>query len=530
MTCSTQLPGQRLLHEFFLFDKRLHMSRAALLLLVLPTVISTVGARPARSQQVAVMAPPELDSLRPHIRHLLDSTHAPSLTVAVAHHGKIVWEEGFGAADLAHHLPATPNTLYSMASISKPITATGLMTLVEHGTVRLDHAANDYLGRGKITGLAGDAREATVERVMSHTAGLPLHYRFFYEGGTEVRPSMDEAIARYGIIVYPPGRVYNYANLDYGIVEQMIAHTSGESYERYMRRAVFEPLGMTRTAIGSGHGLTGAATRYDDSLKAIPFYDFDHRGASAVWTTAHELVRFGMFHLRDHLADEKPILADSTIVGMEQARTPGDTAHGYALGWGVDDDHGYRRVSHTGGMPGVATRLDLYPSQDLAVVVLGNQANPLPSIVASEIENVLLPGRAREVMAERAAQQGRPREAFVAPPELVGDWSGTVRTYQGIVPIALRVKADEVLVRFGGPEALWTLLNRAGYGNQLLGGQFVGTIPTADATRHPHNIGMSLWYGDGELRGWVAAIATNRPIAGAVSSYAELTKQSVTRE
>ena len=117
MTCSTQLPGQRLLHESFLFDKRLHMGRAALLLLALPTVVSMVGARPARSQQVAVMAPPELDSLRPHIRHLLDSTHAPSLTVAVAHHGKIVWEEGFGSADLAHHLPATPNTLASSGPV-----------------------------------------------------------------------------------------------------------------------------------------------------------------------------------------------------------------------------------------------------------------------------------------------------------------------------------------------------------------------------------------------------------------------------
>jgi CubicO group peptidase (beta-lactamase class C family) len=455
---------------------------------------------------------------------LLDSLHAPSIAVAVAQHGKIIWEEGFGLADIARHSPATPNTLYSMASISKPITATGPMTLVQRGTVRLDHPANEYLGRGKLTGLAGDAREATVERVMSHTAGLPLHYRFFYEGGDEKRPTMDDAIARYGIIVYPPGKVYNYANLDYGIVEQIIAHTTGESYETYMHRAVFAPLGMQRTAIGTGRGLTDAAIRYDDSLKAIPFYDFDHRGASAVWTTADELLRFGMFHLRDHLPDEKAILADSMILGMQHARTPGDTAHGYGLGWGLDDDHGYRRVSHTGGMPGVATRLDLYPTEDLAVVVLENQSSALPHIIASQIENVLLPGRAQAIVAERASQQGQPRSLAV-PTELVGEWAGTVRTYQGTFPIALRVKPDQILVRLGGPGSLWTLVNRAGYDNQLLGGQFVGTIPTADAMRHQHNVGMSLWYADGMLRGWVAAIATNRPVAGAVSSYAELTRQ-----
>ena len=494
--------------------------------LLLVAVIAGAFAAPAAAQQVGVAAPATLDSLRPRIRRLIDSLHAPSLAIAVAQHGTIIWEEGFGYADIARKIPATPNTLYSMASISKPITATGLMTLVERGKIHLDHPANEYLGRGKITGYAADAREATVERVMSHTAGLPLHYRFFYDGFAEKRPSMDDAIARYAIVVFPPGKVYNYANLDYGLVEEMIAHASGESYESYMRRAVFAPLGMPRTAIGTGRGLTGAAVRYDDSLQAVPFYDFDHRGASAVWTTAHELVRFGMFHMHDHLPNQKQILADSTITAMQHARTPGDTAHAYGLGWGLDDDHGYRKVQHTGGMPGVATVLDLYPSQDLAVVVLGNQSNPLPFIIASQIENVLLPGRAQAIVAERATQQGRSRTPFAAPAELVGDWSGTVRAYDRTLPIAVRVKNDEVLVRLGsGQDALWTLLNRPRYENQMLEGQFVGNVPTEDALRYQHNLALSLWNADGKLRGFVASVATNRPVGGAVSSYAELTKQ-----
>ena len=502
-------------------------SRNRLALIAAFTALTlTAVQRPVTAQQVAVAPPTALDTLRPTIRQMMERAHAPSIAVAVAQHGKILWEEGFGFADVARRLPATPNTLYSMASISKPITATGLMTLVQRGAIGLGSPANDYLGRGKITGLAGPARDATVERVMSHTAGLPLHYRFFYEGGDEARPTMDEAIARYGIIVYPPGRVYNYANLDYGIVEQMIAHTTGESYETYMRRAVFSPLGMPRTAIGTGRGLTSAAIRYDDSLKAISFYDFDHRGASAVWTTAHELLRFGMFHLRDHLSDEKAILADSTILEMERARTPGDTAHAYGLGWGLDDDHGYRRVSHTGGMPGVATRLDLYPSEDLAVVVLTNQSSPLPTTIASAIENVLLRGRGDSIVAERAAQQGRSRSTFAPTADLVGDWVGTLRTYQGTIPMTIRVKSDEVLVRLGGSDALWSLVNRPSLQDQLLGGQFLGDIPTPDAMRHPHVLGMSVWYAEGKLRGWVAAMATNRPIAGAVSSYAELTRQT----
>ena len=466
--------------------------------------------------------------VRDSIRVIMQRLHAPSVSVAVAEHGHIVWEEGFGWADVDQRIPATPNTLYSMASISKPMTATALMTLAQRGAVDLGRPANDYLGASKITGLAGSASEATVMRVMSHTAGLPLHYRFFYEGGATPGPNMDEAIARYGIVSLPAGQVYSYSNLGYGILEQIVAKQSKGSFEAYIHDAVFAPLGMPRTALGTGRGLERAAVRYDDSLKAIPYYDFDHRGASAVWTTAHELARFGMFHLRDHLPDQRPILSDSVLLDMQQVRTPGDTAHGYGLGWIIDDDHGFRRVAHTGGMPGVSTVLSLYPAQDLVVVALGNQSNPLPSRAAQEITAAILPGYRARLTDDRARQQAGDqdpaRQDFSAPANLQGDWTGTVRTYQGAVPIALRVKDDEVLVRLGGSRALWTLLNRPAFRSGLLQGQFVGTIPTDDARRYPHTLSIAWLLAEDKLRGWIAAVATDIPVSGAVSSYAELTR------
>ena len=140
-------------------------------------------------------------AIEARIRRLLDSTGTPSVAVAVGRQGKILWEAGFGYADLANKVPATAATLYSLASISKPITATGLMTLVERGKVNLDRPVNDYLRTGQITGLAGPASEATVRRVMSHTAGLPLHARFFYQGGADPRPTKKEAIDRY-VVTY----------------------------------------------------------------------------------------------------------------------------------------------------------------------------------------------------------------------------------------------------------------------------------------------------------------------------------------
>jgi hypothetical protein len=261
-------------------------------------------------------------------------------------------------------------------------------------------------------------------------------------------------------------------------------------------------------------------------LKPVAFYDFDHRGASAVYTSAHELVRFGMFHLKDHLRDQQRVLKDATIDDMHRRYTPGDTtASGYGLGWGIDDDNGYRRVSHTGGMPGVNTALNLYPTEDVAIVVLANQSGRLPFDIAQDIASVILPGYGAKLAESRARARQAPRQAFAAPSDLIGEWRGTIRTYQGTVPITLLVKSDDVHVRMGGDRELWTVLNNVSFRNGLLNGQFAGTIPTDDARLHPHNIGVSLWLKDGTLRGWGAAQSTNDPVAGAVSSYVELTKK-----
>src|SRR5207248_664015 len=122
---------------------------------------------------------------------------APSLAVAVARDGEIVWEEGFGWADRAARIPADAHTPYSLASISKPVTATAMMVLVERGKVDLDQPVESYLRGCHLNARAGSAEEATVRRVANHTAGLPLHYQFFYEDEPYLRPAMAETMRRY---------------------------------------------------------------------------------------------------------------------------------------------------------------------------------------------------------------------------------------------------------------------------------------------------------------------------------------------
>ena len=462
---------------------------------------------------------------RAEIQRQLTSTGVSSIAVAAAKDGKIVWEEGFGLADRETKRPATANTMYSLASISKPFTATGLMTLRQQGKIDIDRPANDYLGKGKLTGLAGPANEATVKRVMSHTAGLPLHYQFFYADKSDHPPPMDVTIARYGNLVFAPGSIYEYSNLGFGIIDHIIELTSGQPYADYMRTHVFDPLGLTHTSVDVPPSLAQyAATRYDEHQQPIPFYTFDHRGASAIYSSAHDLVRFAMFHLKDHLAGQKAILPDSTIDRMHVAVPPAK----YGLGFDVSDDMGMVRYSHTGGMPGVATFMNLYPTENVAVVVLTGTGANLGRI-AQDIAAALIPRYADTLAVRRAnanagGRGGRGNQAPSDFEHVAGDWVGTVRTWQTTVPFRITIGADgATTAMLGGAPVPVT---RAAFRDDQLTGQFTGTMPNDDTKRAPYTLTMKLLLVDGVLKGEVTAIGADAGVIYyALSGYGELKKQ-----
>lgn len=213
---------------------------------------------------ILLPAQDQFESIRSSIRAKMQDRNVPSIAVAVAQGNRIVWEQAFGWADREKRIPADENTMYSLASISKPLTATALMTLVRAGKVDLDKPLDDYLGAVKVRARVGNAKDATVRRVANHTSGLPEYFQFFYENEAWRAPSMDETIMRYGNLVTAPGERFQYSNLGYGLLDDVIARISGRSYADYMRHEVFLKLGMTRSAVGIDPALHAfEATRYD---------------------------------------------------------------------------------------------------------------------------------------------------------------------------------------------------------------------------------------------------------------------------
>jgi len=466
--------------------------------------------------------PDRFSKVRAMIQDVLQKGGAPSLSIAVAEKGNVVWEESFGYADRGKKTVATPDSLYALASISKSMTATGLMVLAERGRLDLDKPVNDYLGEAKLVWPAGDAAQATVKRMIYLEAGMPMHWNIFPTSEPERPPARDESIRRYGIIVNEPGQEYVYSNFAYGVLDQVIARVSGRSYAQFMSEEVFKPLAMSRTAVHVPPELaTFTVQNYDEAGKPLPVLAYDHDGASAVYASVHDLIRFGLFHLKSRVPGQKPILRESSLDRLHtpselraEGESIGDARMG--MGWGVLDLAGVRFVIASGSAPGTMSRLTLIPASNVAVALLCNASLP-DEFALWKIEWETFAALVPDFPVRPEIPENK-IPAFEPPRELLGEWEGSVRTYQGTLPLKLSVRsAQEISIeldgRPGAPILINTPLGPIGFQKGWLSGLFSASIPTGDAQRSPHVVFLRLKLQGDVLAGTVSAVAIDKTFA-----------------
>jgi CubicO group peptidase (beta-lactamase class C family) len=475
--------------------------------------------------QSATCSAGEFDAIREQIRRILVRDSLPSIAVAVSRDDKVLWEEGFGWADREGRIPATEHTMYPIASISKPITATALMVLRQRGALDLDRPVNEHLGEAKLRARVGHASEATVRRMANHTSGLPSHYQSFYAGEPDRPPAMEETIRRYGVLMNAPGERFHYSNLNYGVLGHVIARVSGTDLDRFLLREVFLPLGMTRSSVGIGPGLEKhRAILYGTDGRRLPPYETAHPGASDIYCSAHDLLRFGMFHLKIRLDDQKPILSDEAIDEMQRpTATMGKDSYG--IGWVVGTGRNHTgTVGHGGGMAGAQGQLVLVPSAKVAVVVMVNADNRR---AVDELTRAILDVELQVAADDPHPIPGRqPAQTLIpssALTRLSGTWRGRVETHQGQIALMVQFKeAGDVHVRLG--EQLETLLNKAKFEGDQLTGVMQGDIGTSDANRRPYHLHLDLKLREGSLSGAVVVISLPNSRGGAMAYWVELKK------
>ena len=284
----------------------------------------------------------------------------PAISVAVFEHGHVVWTKAYGAAT-AGGPPATPDTLFQAASMSKALAATAALKLVEQGRLDLDQDVNARLKAWKVPPSPYTAQsKVTLRRLLSHTAGMTVSGFPGYQAGTPVPslvqvlngtpPSNTPAIQSYEA----PGGSYAYSGGGFTVAQLMIVEAGGKPYPDLLKTLVLDPAGMTHSTLAQPLPpalIPRAASGHNRKGEVIPGArnTYPEYAAAGLWTTPSDYGRF-MIALQDAYAGRP-----HAILGQASARTmltPVDAAAGYGLGVALGRRGGHPYFTHSGGNEG----------------------------------------------------------------------------------------------------------------------------------------------------------------------------------
>ncbi|MBP7779042.1 MAG: beta-lactamase family protein [Acidobacteria bacterium] len=300
--------------------------------------------------------------------------NVPGLSAAVVQGDQIVWAEGFGAADVEQAAPARPESVFRLASISKPITAVAVMQLVERGLVSLDDPIQKYVPSfpRKIQG------EVRIHHLLAHTSGI-RHYRGNEFGLAAPFPTLESALGvfRNDPLEFAPGERYLYSTFGYSLLQGVVENVSGRSFEEYLRSAIFGPAGMTSTWLEHPQEIVRfRARQYVHGATPLSWLNAPYVDLSVKWAgggliaTASDIARF------DIALNYGKLLRPETLERMYTAgRLNNGARMGYGLGWMLSQQGSRQLVAHSGGAMGGTTYVLREPRARTASVVFVNLDN-----------------------------------------------------------------------------------------------------------------------------------------------------------
>lgn len=282
-------------------------------------------------------------------------------SVLVAARGRLLLSRGYGLANREAGIPATATTRYRLASVSKPLTALATLRLVAAGTLSLDASICDYLDN-----CPAAWAPVTLAHLLSQSSGIPNYTDFAEFAALEQSPSTpDQTIARFRDLPlgFAPGTLYHYTNSNYLLLGKIIERAAGTSYEEYLRRELFLPLGMADSGLDPGDFSPLNGTRgYAGGQLDIPLDVSNLFAAGDLYSTVEDLYKLAQ------ALDSGRLLPPDLAARMV---TPG---HGnYGLGWKIQQHERGRLVFHDGWMSGAATWFGRYPDQGVTIIVLSNE-------------------------------------------------------------------------------------------------------------------------------------------------------------
>ncbi|HAM72703.1 MAG TPA: serine hydrolase, partial [Verrucomicrobiales bacterium] len=386
---------------------RLNLSRTTLLLLLLllvaapraraaeaPAFAQPAFADPDRRKGAEAVLP-EIDTV---FADLARKEHLPGLVYGVVMEGRLIHARGLGFANLEQRIEATPQTAFRIASMTKSFVTLAILRLRDEGRLSLDDPVARHLRElRRVRAPLADAPPITIRNLMTMTSGLPEDNPW----GDRQMAITREALQRFveGGLSFsnPPGQEYEYSNLGFVLLGQVIRKASGIPFQEYITRRILLPLGMTNTVwefsrVPAGRFALGYRWEHDTWTREPVLHDGEGAACGGLITTLEDFAKYTAFHLGAWPArvdaDTGPVrratvrelhrpfvLSGPPMQGTLLDGTtpnPGVSFYGYGLGWSID---GRKVVSigHTGGLPGYGSHFRFLPDHDVAVIAFANR-------------------------------------------------------------------------------------------------------------------------------------------------------------
>ncbi len=350
----------------------------------------------------------------------------------VARDGVILLSKGYGSANLEWDIPNTPTTKFRLGSVTKQFTATSILLLEERGKLSVTDPVKKYIADAPA---AWD--KVTIYHLLNHTSGIPSFTSFPDYAPTEAQPTTPEKlVARFRDkpLEFQPGEKWNYSNSGYVLLGYLIEKITGESYAKFVRENIFQPLAMNASGYDSNAEIIRRrAAGYSPGPTGPQNAGFVHmsipHAAGALYSTTEDLLRWeqGLFGGK--------VLKPESLVKLT---TPFKSD--YAFGLSVHGEGAHKVIEHGGGIEGFNTQVSYYPGSKLVVVVLGNLNGGAPGEIANQLASV--------AMGEKVVLAHERKEITLAPKTLA-EYAGSYEispTFQ----IVMTVEGDHLMTQATG--------------------------------------------------------------------------------
>jgi CubicO group peptidase (beta-lactamase class C family) len=384
-----------------------------------------------------------------------DRRDSPGCAMAVYKDGAILYERGYGMADLEHDVPITPATVFYAGSVSKQFTAFAAALAIQQGLFALDDPIRRHLPE-----LPAYADAITVRHLIHHTSGLRDFYTLLSIAGRRQDALFDNAsilrmAAKQTALNFPPGADYLYSNTGYALLAIIIARASRTTFGAFTATEIFTPLGMSASHFGDEASRLvrdrayGYAWGPDGQLR-LDTPGGARVGAGGLFTTVRDLLRWDQNFYTGSVGGQALVA---------QMQSPGALNGGkpltYAWGLQVGKYRGLRVIEHSGSLGGYRAHLSRYPDAHVSVAVLCNLSSITPATLVHRIADFVISDRFTEPapVPERSAEAGpggvapTPARPATGPSPIAESAAGTYRSEEIDATFIVTVREGSMMLQ-----------------------------------------------------------------------------------